>query len=208
VTAPPPRLVLASASPRRAALMRQLDLPFEQIVSPLDEPSPGDESPREHALVSALFKARAVAGKLGDGGGRAIVLGADTVVCLDDEVLGKPVDQGDAARMLRALSGRAHTVYTGVALVCPEGRELSACEETRVYMTPITEPQIARYVASHEPMDKAGAYAVQGRGGRFVERLEGCYYNVVGLPLARLCSLLAEAGFNFGAVQLPPPKSD
>lgn len=201
-----PRLVLGSASPRRAALLRQVGVPFEQIVSPVEEPAHESGTPQEHVVGSARFKARAVAGELGDGRSRAIVLGADTVVCLDNQVLGKPVDDGDAARMLRALSGRAHTVYTGVVLVCPDGRELSACEATRVYMVPLTELQIAWYIASGEPMDKAGAYAVQKHGGRFVERLEGCYYNVVGLPLARACSLLAEAGFDFRAVQLPPEK--
>lgn len=206
MTAPLPRLVLASASPRRAALLGQVGLPFEQLVSPLAEPSPDGESPRQHVLNSALFKARAVVEVLGPGGADAIVLGADTIVCLGDEVLGKPADQDDAARMLRALSGRIHTVYTGVALVGPQGRELSACEATRVHMAPLSESQIGWYIASGEPMDKAGAYAVQGHGGRFVERLEGCYYNVVGLPLARTCSLLAQAGFDFGAVQLPLKK--
>jgi len=206
LTAAAAPVVLASASPRRAALLAQVGVPFEQIVSPLEEPSPGDETPRQHVLASSLFKARTVSDQLADRREPPLVLGADTVVCLGDQVLGKPADGADAARMLRALSGRAHTVYTGVALVRRGGDIRSVCEATRVHMTAIPEPEIARYIAGGEPMDKAGAYAVQGHGGRFVERLEGCYYNVVGLPLARVCSLLAEAGFDFGSAPLPPEK--
>lgn len=206
MSARPTRIVLASASPRRAALLKQVGVPFEQMVSPLDEPTPGDEGPKAHVLASALFKARAVAQLLRDACDSRPILGADTVVCLGDAVLGKPADAEDAARMLRALSGRAHTVYTGVALLLHRGRERTCCEATRVYMSRLSEADISWYIASGEPMDKAGAYAVQGHGGRFVERLEGCYYNVVGLPLALVCNLLAEAGFSFGAVKLPPVK--
>lgn len=198
-----PRLVLGSASPRRADLLRQVGLEFEQVVSPEAEPRHEGDAPAEHVLASAAFKARSVAALLRRrGGAQAIVIGADTIVCLGDQVLGKPAGEVDARRMLRALAGHTHRVYTGVVLVCPDGRELAACEETRVTMGRLEEAEIAAYVASGEPLDKAGAYAVQGRGARFVERLEGCYYNVVGLPLARTCALLGQAGYDFSV--LPP----
>ena len=194
-----PTLVLASASPRRVELLRQLGLSFEQIVSPAEEPSPQGADPEAWAVLSARAKAEAVVRLLSDDEDH-LVIGADTVVCCDGQLLGKPEDDEDAARMLRLLSGRDHTVCTGVVVAGDRGRH-STCEVTRVHMSPLSQIAIATYVASGEPQDKAGGYAIQGRGGRFVERVEGCYYNVVGLPLARLCSLLESAGYDLDPSQ-------
>ncbi|HJP31166.1 MAG TPA: Maf family protein [Candidatus Latescibacteria bacterium] len=204
-----PTLVLASASPRRVALLQQLQLPFEQIVSPVEEP-PAQGDPETSAILSARTKAGAVADLLRDGRARLssssptptshLVIGADTVVSCAGQLLGKPADEAEAAGMLRLLSGRQHTVCTGIAVVATDG-EQEACEITRVLMKPLSETSIAAYVASGEPQGKAGSYAIQGLGARFIERVEGCYYNVVGLPLARLCCLLESAGFDLDLSQ-------
>ncbi|MBT6144718.1 MAG: septum formation protein Maf [Gemmatimonadetes bacterium] len=200
-----PSLVLASASPRRVELLQQLRLPFEQIVSPAEEPPPQGTDPAAWAVLSARAKAGAVIGMNGSKAlpattNRRLVIGADTVVCCDDQLLGKPKDDEDAARMLRLLSGRLHLVCTGV-VVTDGDCEYHAAEVTHVQMARLSPAAIAAYVASGEPVGKAGSYAIQGLGGRFVERVEGCYYNVVGLPLARLCSLLESAGYD-----LDPPQ--
>ena len=193
-----PRLILGSASPRRAELMRQLDLTYTRIVSPEEEPVPDGHRPEEFVLLSAGAKARAVDRLVRERNEQpAIVIGADTVVCLEDRILGKPTDAPDAAAMLRDLSGRDHQVYTGLALILPDGGELRNYAATLVRMCPLSAADIAWYVASGEPLDKAGAYGIQGLGGRFIERIEGCYYNVVGLPLVTLSRLLREAGYRF-----------
>jgi len=200
-----PSLVLASASPRRVELLQQLGLLFEQIVSPVDEPPPEGNDPGAWAVLSARAKANAVLDLISEdaralAAGPRLVIGADTVVCCDDLLLGKPESEEDAVRMLRLLSGRDHTVCTGLAVIAG-GSEFCAAEVTRVHMTRLSPAAISAYVASGEPEGKAGSYAIQGLGGRFVERVEGCYYNVVGLPLSRLCSLLESAGYD-----LDPPK--
>lgn len=195
-----PLLILGSGSPRRAALMQQLGLPFVQWNSAAAEPEPGGGTPAVHALETARLKARAVLQAVCTHYGPdrpLIAIGADTVVHLDGAVLGKPADAADAARMLRLLAGRTHQVYTGVALVCSDGRQLEGCAETQVRMRPLAAAQIDRYLASGEPADKAGAYGIQGRGALLIERIEGCYYNVVGLPLALLSTLLEKAGYDF-----------
>ena len=195
-------LVLASESPRRVALMRQLDLPFEQLPSLEPEPVLRHGPPAEQVVKSALAKARAVHRLLRDrldDERVTIVLGADTMVYLGDTILGKPADAKEAAAMLNALSGRIHRVYTGLALFCPDDRQLRDFAMTRVCMRPLSEAEINAYIDTGEPLDKAGAYGIQGRGARFIEYIEGCYYNVVGLPLARLCTLLEEAGYDFVA---------
>ena len=195
-----PLLILGSGSPRRVALMQQIGLPFVQWTSPAAEPAPEGRGPAIHALEAARLKALAVyqsARPHYPPERRAIVIGADTVVHLDGVVLGKPADEGDAARMLRSLSGRTHQVYTGVSLVCSDGQQLEACAETLVRMRPLTAAQISNYLASGETADKAGAYGIQGKGALFIERIEGCYYNVVGLPLALLSILLEKAGYDF-----------
>ena len=196
-----PRVILASASPRRADLLNQLGIPFD-LVHPEEEPAPGAVGAGEHVLRSARTKAAAVFSRLrGVDGGVAepfVVLGADTVVCEAGALLGKPRDPQEARQMLSRLSGRTHLVYTGVVLLGPgAGEERTACEVTEVQMRHLTEADIDVYVSSGEPLDKAGAYGIQGRGGRFIERISGCYYNVMGLPLARLSALLEEAGFEF-----------
>ena len=181
------RLVLASASPRRAALLAGAGRAFDVVPANIDERRLGDETPRDYVLRLAAAKAAAVAGRYP---GR-IVIGADTTVVVAGTLLGKPRDADDAARMLRRLSGRAHEVLTGVA-VRRDGRSVAAVEATSVHFAPLDADRIAWYVGTGEPLDKAGAYGLQGAGGQFVTRVEGSRSNVVGLPLARLDRLLAE----------------
>lgn len=179
-------LVLASESPRRADLLKAAGLSFEVLSVPVDETPWERETPDAHVRRLAEAKARAVAARRPD----AVVLGADTVVVVDGRILGKPVDAADAASMLRSLSGRDHEVLTGVCVV---GRGLTPTVEvacTRVWFSALSEGEIDRYVRSGEPMDKAGAYAIQGLGSRFVERIDGSYSNVVGLPVALVYRLL------------------
>ncbi|MEE2658068.1 MAG: Maf family protein [Candidatus Latescibacterota bacterium] len=202
-----PRLILASASPRRVDLLLQLNLSFEQVVSPVDEPV-NDLVPEAFANEAARIKAEAVYGLVRDRPDPHLVIGADTVVSIEGRVLGKPRDGEDATCMLQMLSGREHEVFTGLVVRGPtDGDERSACERTRVWMTSFSQASIAGYVESGEPLDKAGSYGIQGEGARFVERIEGDYYNVVGLPLARLCSLLEEAGYDLDRVAARTPDS-
>lgn len=194
-----PPLVLASASPRREQLLRQLGLDFRVSASGLDEEqaAPAGAAPAVMVRELALAKARAVAAREP----AAVVLAADTVVVLDGEVLGKPASPAAAEEMLARLQGRTHRVFTGVAAVAPGGAAAAEVEETRVTVRPLTRAEIRAYVASGEPLDKAGGYAIQGRGALLVTRVEGCYYNVVGLPLARAAAVLARVGFDlWGAV--------
>jgi septum formation protein len=175
-----PRLVLASASPRRAEILRAVGWEFETAPSDIDESARAGESPREYVERLAREKA--------EGAARArlfgLVLGADTTVVVEGAILAKPLDEEDARRMLRSLRGRWHEVLTGVALVRAEdGRAVVAHERTRVRFSEMTDAEIAWYVATGETADKAGAYAVQGRGALFVEEIEGDYWNVVGLPV-------------------------
>lgn len=188
-------LVLASASPRRRQLLAQLGLRFRVRESAVDESSlrGGFRDPAELTRILALAKAEAIV-RLEAG---AVVLGADTVVVLDGDILGKPRDPSEAAAMLGRLQGRTHRVVTGVALAeGANGRRETAAEETLVTMRPLTRPEIEAYVASGEPMDKAGAYAIQGLGAALVTRVEGCFYNVVGLPLARVTAMLNVFGID------------
>jgi septum formation protein len=181
-------LVLASASPRRAEILRAVGWPFEVVAAGVDEAARGGEEVSEYVERLACEKAEAVAGARASG----LVLGADTVVSVGGQVLGKPADAEDARRMLRLLSGRWHDVLTGVALVRAEtGEVLVAHELTRVRFAPLSDDEIDWYVATNEPADKAGAYAVQGRAALFIEEIEGDYWNVVGLPV-RLVYKLAE----------------
>lgn len=188
-------IVLASSSPRRHRLLRGLGVRFSVRLPNVDErPLPG-ELPGPHVRRLALAKARAVARELAPGCGAQWVIGADTVVVLDGRILGKPRDARAAEGMLARLSGRTHKVLTGVALVpATGGRARTAVVQSRVEMKPFDEAAIRRYVASGEPLDKAGAYAVQGRGQHLVARVSGSLTNVVGLPLERLERLLAAAG--------------
>lgn len=185
-------LVLASASPRRRELLRQAGYTFEAQPAHINEdPLPGEE-PLAYVVRLARAKAEAVFRERSAAGGdphSLAVLGADTTVTLDNRILGKPGDAEEAARMLRLLSGRTHRVITGVALATAQGVEVAA-EVTGVRFLTISEEEIAAYVATGEPMDKAGAYAIQGRAARWIPRVEGCYFNVVGLPLALVTQLI------------------
>ncbi|MGD8394665.1 MAG: Maf family protein [Candidatus Eiseniibacteriota bacterium] len=182
-------LVLASRSPRRRELLARLGLEFTVEPADIDEIHPPGLSPREAAEHVAAAKARTVAAARRDG----LVIGADTIVILDGEVLGKPEDAAAACRMLARLTGRTHEVVTGVCLVdAAGGRWRCGSEGTRVTMRAASDAEIRAYVASGEPLDKAGAYGAQDLGAFLVERVEGCFYNVVGLPLARLYTMLRE----------------
>jgi septum formation protein len=188
------KLILASASPRRGAILESAGIPFERRATEIDEsPLPG-ETPEACVLRLAGEKARRASREVT---GEAVVVGADTLVVIDGEVLAKPVDEEDAGRMLRLLSGRTHRVITGVAaLRLSDGAMRRAAEITNVTFAALTDREIDDYVATGEPMDKAGAYGIQERAGRFVSRIEGCYFNVVGLPLARLYAMLRELGWD------------
>ncbi len=187
------KLILASTSLRRAEILRDAGVSFTVVSSALDEtPYPG-EAPQ--ALVQRLADAKAdlVAAR---SVGPAIVIAADTVVVLDGQVLGKPRSTEDARHMLEQLSGRTHSVHTGVSLIrLPDAQRLQFVETTLVHFSRLTADEISRYLATEEPYDKAGAYAIQGRAGRFIPRIEGCYYNVVGLPLEHLLAALRELGW-------------
>jgi septum formation protein len=180
-------LVLASASPRRRELLAQAGYAFVVRPAHIPEDSLPDEDPIAYVVRLAREKAEAVFRELADA--TAVVLGADTTVTLDGQILGKPVDDADAARMLRMLSGRTHRVITGVALATESGTEVAA-EVTAVRFLTLSDEEIRGYVATGEPLDKAGAYAIQGRAARWIPRIEGCYFNVVGLPLALVSTLL------------------
>jgi septum formation protein len=185
------RLVLASASPRRRELLRKAGFEFDVQPGHVAEEMRRDERPEEFARRVARDKALHVAASTPPG---CLVLGADTVVVVDGETLGKPLDPADATRMLRLLSGRTHQVHTGVCLVkAPRHIETLTHETTRVTFRKLDEEEIRRYVESGEPADKAGAYAVQGLASKFVTRISGCYSNVVGLPVARVYGMLKKA---------------
>lgn len=185
------RLILASTSPRRRELLAAAGVAFIVDAASVDETPLDRETPAACVERLALMKARAVLLRHpGD-----VVLGADTTVVLDGQMLAKPADEREAATMLRSLSGRAHEVLTGVALVSAAA-ERSAVERTTVVMTRLAEDEIAWYVASGEPRDKAGAYAIQGLASRFIPRLEGSYSNVVGLPVAAVLQLVKEMGLS------------
>ncbi len=181
-------LILASRSPRRKILLRQIGLKFRVIPSQASEILAPSQSPAENAKRIAVDKAFEVAGRLRKG----IVIGADTLVVIDHHVLGKPVSKEDAKRMLKILSGREHSVFTGFGLVDVETkRHVEGVEETKVRFRKLEENEIRSYVESGSPMDKAGSYGIQDDyGAVFVEKVNGCFYNVVGFPLARFYSTL------------------
>ena len=184
-------LVLASTSPRRASLLSQLGIAFD-VVDPGDAENSESSDPITRVRENALKKAEAVSARYHD----RIVVAADTIVVLDGRIIEKPKDANDAKRMLRVLGGRIHTVISAVVVV----KERSQCkiqtEETKVSMRRLSEEEIEAYVATGEPMDKAGAYAAQGIGAVIIEGVEGCFYNVVGLPLSLLHDMLKDAGLN------------
>ncbi|MFL5550599.1 MAG: Maf family protein [Gemmatimonadaceae bacterium] len=186
------RVVLASGSPRRRQLLDLIGITHEVRPSNIDETARPREAPRRHAERLAREKATAVARRDPD----LITIGADTVVVINRKVLGKPVDDADAARMLAMLSGREHTVITAIAV--SRGKKLrSAIEEVRVKFRRLRDAEIDAYIATREPMDKAGAYGIQGYGATIVERIEGDYFAVMGLPLVRLINLLRDVGVTY-----------
>ena len=193
------RLTLASASPRRAELLRAAGIPFDVLPVEVDERFYPNEKP-EHAVARlAQAKVNAAAARRPDD----IVLGADTTVVIRGQALAKPVDAEDAVRMLRLLSGRTHEVLTGICLG-HRARRLVHVEPTRVRMARLSESEIAWYVSTSEPYDKAGAYAVQGLASRFVEGIDGSYSNVVGLPISNIYQLLKELGCDtLGSARVP-----
>jgi len=187
------KLILASASPRRAEILRSAGLPFSVLSSAVDETPVPAESPQDLVRRLALAKAELVTAR---ALGPAIVIAADTVVVLEGAILGKPRTSEDARQMLEKLSGRTHSVMTGVTLIrLPDVERREFIETTQVHFASISNEEIVKYLSSGEPFDKAGAYAIQGLGGRFIPRIDGCYFNVVGLPLSRLCKELAELGW-------------
>ena len=189
------RLILASASPRRAAILSDAGIPFEVLATETDETRRRGESVEAMVLRLAEAKARAAAAQEQRAGReeRIIVIGADTAVEVDGEALGKPGSASVAAQMLRRLSGRDHRVLTGLAVIhLPEMAVRLEVESTTVRFAKLTDEEIEQYAGTREPLDKAGGYAIQGIAGRYVERIEGCYFNVVGLPLARLYRILRE----------------
>ena len=177
-------LILASESPRRRELLTQAGIAFTVMSAHAPEIKEG--APEEVALHNAVAKASAVAALCP---GRA-VLGADTIVYLDGHVFGKPADEADARAMLNALNGRWHQVYTGVALIDEQGQAHTACTMTDVHFVEMTDAEISAYIATREPFGKAGAYAIQGRAGAYIDRIEGSFSNVIGLPLTTVRELL------------------
>lgn len=204
MTGLPVRIVLASQSPRRRELLALIGIPHGVHPADLDESILPGESPQEHAERLARSKAQTVAAREP----AAVVIGADTIVVLDGDILGKPTDAREAARTLRRLSGRTHTVHTAVA-VARHGRVVSGVESVEVTFRPLTDEQIETYIATGEPMDKAGAYGIQGYGAVIVERVHGDYFAVMGLALGRLVGLLETVGvhYRFGAPPTEPGAS-
>ena len=185
------KLILASSSPRRAAYLKELGIEFRKIAPDVDETLRRGESPRAYVRRLALEKASAVA----ERHPKSWVVGADTTVVLDNAVVGKPRDPADARKMLRRLSGRPHRVLSGIALVRAETSAAeSAVSSTRVFIRPLSETEIRWYVATGEPLDKAGAYGAQGKGGLLVSRVEGSFSNVVGFPLEKFYELVNACG--------------
>jgi len=188
------KLILASASPRRAQILRDAGISFSVLSSAVDETPYTGETPQHMVQRLADTKAELVAAR---AVGPAILVAADTVVVLDGQILGKPRSTDDARRMLELFSGRTHSVVTGVTLIrLPEMDRRQFIETTFVTFAPLSRDEISRYLSTDEPYDKAGAYAIQGHAGRYIPRIEGCYFNVVGLPLARLVDALQELGWS------------
>ncbi len=186
-------LILASNSPRRKELLRQIGVQFTSDPADVDERILAGESPQDYAVRVSLDKARVAAKRAGAG----IVIAADTIVVLDDAILGKPVDRDDAKRMLSLLSGKMHRVITGLAVMdAATGKTSTAIAMTKVWFRNLSSDEISSYVASGEPLDKAGAYGIQEKGALLVKQIEGCYFNVVGLPLSLLGEMLRSFDIN------------
>lgn len=190
------KLILASASPRRAQILRDAGLRFAIASTSVSERRKPGESARAMTRRLALAKARAAVRNFADHIPDAIVIGADTTVELDREILGKPQSEAAARAILKKLSGKNHRVITSVAAIrLPDYAQEILTETTRVRFSRLSSAQIGEYVSTGEPLDKAGAYGVQGIGGRYIENIDGCYFNVVGLPLARVYRMLIDLGW-------------
>ena len=186
-------IILASNSPRRKELLRQIGVNYISDPANVDESVLQGESPEAYALRVALDKARVAAARAASG----LVVAADTIVVLDDNILGKPVDMQDAERMLVMLAGREHRVITGIAIIdAATGKSLTSTSVTKVWFRQLTRDEIIAYVNTGEPLDKAGAYGIQEKGALLVDKVEGCYFNVVGLPLSLLNTMLKEFQVN------------
>jgi nucleoside triphosphate pyrophosphatase len=205
------KLILASSSSRRAEILRNAGITIEVCAIPVDESRHPGESPADYVKRLALAKTRAAADAQHDRREETWVVGADTVILAGGEILCKPVSADDARRMLRRLSGTWHEVHTGLALLRRPGADFSRSadtnervieEITRVQLAPLSESDLDAYISTSEWSDKAGAYGIQGVGGRYVTRIEGCYFNVVGMPIGRLWSLLCEFGWDRPASQV------
>jgi septum formation protein len=182
-------LILASSSPRRRYLLRLVRLKHEVSLPSINENDHFEEDPARHVLTLSELKAASVRSRFTSG----YILGADTIVVLDGSILGKPADQAEARMMLKRLSGRDHLVYTGLTLIdAATGEKAQGYEITKVRIRSMTEEEILAYVATGEPMDKAGSYGIQGYGAAIVEKVNGCYFNVVGLPVVRMLHLIRE----------------
>lgn len=186
-------LVLASSSPRRRAYLALLDIEYQCCAADVDETISRPLPPERYAVVLARRKAQAVAGQWA---GR-FILGADTIVVHQHRILGKPKDETEAYEMLDALQGGCHEVVTGLCVIAPDGAVFEDARVTKVWMAPMGQEEIRRYIATGEPMDKAGAYGIQGRGAALIEKIDGCYFNVVGLPIRAAKLLLEQAGYPF-----------
>lgn len=188
------KLILASASPRRAQILRDAGISFVVMSSAVDETPYGNESPQELVQRLADAKADLVAAR---AVGASIIIAADTVVAIDKQILGKPRSTEEARHMLEMLSGRTHSVITGVSVLrLPEMERRQFVETTLVHFARLTSDDLSRHLATGEPFDKAGAYAIQGHAGRYIPRIEGCFFNVVGLPIARVVAALRELGWS------------
>jgi septum formation protein len=186
-------IILASGSPRRRDLLRQIGVDFDVYPADVNESILANESPEDYAVRISLDKVRAVAKKVGGG----IIIGADTIVVFKDMILGKPIDSEDAKRMLEMLSGKMHKVITGLAIMnAATGMVICKIATTSVWFRDLDEDEVKKYVLSGESLDKAGAYGIQGKGALLVARIEGCYNNVVGLPLSLLDEVLRKFGIN------------
>lgn len=197
------KLVLASASPRRKEILSNIGIDFEIVVPEFDERKfienellRGDISPQKQTVLLAREKAKRAYDLLNDAKNTA-VLGVDTSVIADNIVLGKPKDEDDAVNMLMMLSGNCHRVVSGYVVITSSGKEILDYDETFVYMRKFTESEARRYVRSEYVLDKAGAYAIQGKATVFIEKIDGCYFNVVGLPIYKVANTLNELGFEF-----------
>jgi len=193
----PTKLILASGSPRRAEILRNAGFYFEIQPACVDESLLPDERAEDYVLRLAKTKAQIVATAAAKNSGRAFVIGADTTVVCDGRIFAKPENAAEAREMLHALSGRTHAVLTGIAIVrTPDGLQASGMENTRVTFARLSQEQMDAYIATGEPFDKAGGYGIQGEGGKFIPSIEGCYFNVMGLPLSRVWQMLRTLGWS------------